>query len=211
MATTTDAITTWSAPALERRILDAIDIERPWDIVERFSRIVRLSGTPEERSAFEILTARLDEWGIPYTLHEPECFISHPGPTTLRLEGPNGKPFRAKTAAMGVSTGGVEISGELVYVPSGGGEGAGDVFAVGVSMGGQDVAGKIVLTEGFASPGKVVDVMAAGAIAGIFINAGEGDPRGHLHPDLGYAGPRQPGRPADDSRPRRSTTPRGRS
>jgi N-acetylated-alpha-linked acidic dipeptidase len=173
LATTTDAITTWSAPALERRLLDAIDIDRPWDIVERFSRIVRLSGTPEERSAFDLLTARLDEWGIPYTLHEPECFISHPGPTTLRLEGLSGKSFRAKTAAMGVSTDGAEISGELVYVPSDGGEGAGDVFAVGVALGGRDVAGKVVMTEGFASPGKVTDVMAAGAIAGIFINAGE--------------------------------------
>ena len=173
MATTTDAITTWTAPALERRIVDAIDIETPWDIVERFSKIVRLSGTPEERSAVDLLTARLDEWGIPYTLHEPECFISHPGPTTLRIDGPDGRSFRAKTAAMGVSTDGKEISGELVYVPSDGGGQAGDVFAVGVSFGGQDVAGKIVMTEGFASPGKVTDVMAAGALAGIFINAGQ--------------------------------------
>ena len=173
MATTTDAITTWTAPALERRILDAIDIETPWDIVERFSKIVRLSGTDEERSAVDLLTARLDEWGIPWTLHEPECFISHPGPTTLRINAPEGRRFRAKTAAMGVSTDGQEISGELVYVPSDGGGQAGDVFAVGVSFGGQDVAGKIVMTEGFASPGKVTDVMAAGALAGIFINAGQ--------------------------------------
>ena len=34
-------------------------------------------------------------------------------------------------------------------------------------------AGKIVLTEGMASPGKVKDVMAAGALAGIFINPGQ--------------------------------------
>ncbi len=50
---------------------------------------------------------------------------------------------------------------------------SGDVFSTGVDIGGVDVAGKIVLTEGMASPGKVKDVMEAGALAGIFINPGE--------------------------------------
>ena len=65
----------------------------------------------------------------------------------------------------------MEISGELVYIPSGGGRG--DFFTAGGDLAAFDVAGKIVLSEGMAGPGRVADAMRAGAIAGIFINPGE--------------------------------------
>lgn len=160
--------------ALESTLLESISLDTPWDIVERFSRITRLSGTPEERTAIDLLMSRLAEWGVPHTLHEPEAFISIPLSASVRLDGPGGKTFRAKTPAMSISTDDGEVTGELVYVPSDTSEdAAGDVFATGVTFGGKDVCGKIVMTEGFASPGKVTDVMAAGAAAGIFINPGE--------------------------------------
>jgi N-acetylated-alpha-linked acidic dipeptidase len=163
-------ITTWSDEALEQQVLDAVSLKVPWGVVEQFSKLVRLSGSPEERRAFEILTGRLEGWGVPYRLHEPLCFISIPGPASVRC---NGTAYRAKTPAMSVSTGGQEVPGELVYVHGGGGESAGDVFSTGVEFGGARVAGKIVVTEGLASPGKVKDLMAAGALAGIFVNPGE--------------------------------------
>lgn len=163
-------ITTWSDGALEQQVLDAVSLKVPWGVVEQFSTLVRLSGSPEERRAFEILTGRLKGWGVPYRLHEPLCFISIPGPASVRC---NGTAYRAKTPAMSVSTGGQEVSGELVYVHGGGGESPGDVFSTGVEFGGARVAGKIVVTEGLASPGKVKDLMAAGALAGIFVNPGE--------------------------------------
>lgn len=163
-----------SATELEATLLDSVSLDVPWGIVENFSKIVRLSGTEEERKALDLLCSHLEEWGVPYTVHEPEAFISIPLSASLRLEGPNGKTFRAKTPAMSVSTDDGEVSGELIYVPSAtSGEGPGEVFSTGVSFGGQDVSGKIVMTEGFASPGKVNDVMAAGALAGIFINPGQ--------------------------------------
>lgn len=163
-----------SATELEATLLDSVSLEVPWGVVEEFSKIVRLSGTEEERKALDLLCSHLNEWGVPYTVHEPEAFISIPLSASLRLEGPNGKAFRAKTPAMSVSTGDGEVSGELVYVPSAtSGDGPGEVFSTGVSFGGQNVSGKIVMTEGFASPGKVNDVMAAGALAGVFINPGQ--------------------------------------
>jgi hypothetical protein len=58
-------------------------------------------------------------------------------------------------------------------MPSEGGEKTGDVFSQGVDLAQANVKGKVVLTEGLASPGKVKDVMDAGALAGIFINPGE--------------------------------------
>ena len=54
---------------------------------------------------------------------------------------------------MSVSTGGQEITGELVYIPSHTGASVGDVFSAGVNLGGTDVEGKIVITEGMAFPG----------------------------------------------------------
>jgi hypothetical protein len=167
-----DKVTTWSDTALEATVLDSISLDTPWSIVEDFSKIVRLSGSPEERAAVDLLIGKLTEWGVPYMLHEPEAFISIPLAASVRLEGENGKTFRAKTPAMSISTGDEAVSGELVYVPSDEGGAPGDVFATGVQFGGVNVRGKIVMTEGFASPGKIHDVVAAGAIAGIFINPG---------------------------------------
>jgi len=163
-----------NATELQSTLLDSISLDVPWDIVERFSKIVRLSGTEEERQAIDLLRSRLSQWGVPHTLHEPEAFISIPLSASLRLEGANGETLRAKTPAMSISTDDGEVSAELVYVPSvSSGDAPGDVFATGVSFGGQAVTGKIVMTEGFASPGKVNDVMAAGAAGGIFINPGQ--------------------------------------
>ncbi len=167
------AITQWSDPGLEREVLDAVSLDVPWKLVEDFSTLVRLSGSTEERRAVQLIMEELKRVGVPHRLYEPECLISIPLNASVRTLGPDGRSFRAKTPAMSVSTDGEEIIGELVYVPSVGGSSAGDVFSTGVDLGRQDVIGKIVLTEGMASPGKVADVMAAGALAGIFINPGK--------------------------------------
>lgn len=155
---------------VEHAILSTIALDVPWSVVEQFSSLVRLSGSPEERTAFEVLIKYLTEWGVPHTLHEPETFISIPLNASVRADG---RTFRAKTPAMSVSTGDAGITGALVYLPSATGEQAGDVFSIGVDLSQVDVRNKIVLTEGMASPGKVIDVMKAGALAGIFINPGE--------------------------------------
>lgn len=163
-------LTSWRDAALEPAILDEISLDLPWSVIERFSKIVRLSGTPGERAAFEIITGHLDRLGISYTLHEPECFISLPLKGTIRTVG--GRAFGAKTSAMSVSTEGAEIEGELVYIASASGTGAGSVVSASVDLGEIDVAGKIVITEGMPFPGKVTAVTAAGALAGVFVSPG---------------------------------------
>ncbi len=166
-------LTTWTDSALERAVLDTVALDVPWPVVEQFASLVRLSGSPEERRAVDILTGHLDAWGIPYHLHEPECLISIPLAASVRDDAPPGASYRAKTSAMSVSTDGHEITGELVYVPGGGGTNAGDVISASVDLGDVDVAGKIVVTEGMPFPGKVAAVGAAGALAGIFVSPGE--------------------------------------
>ncbi|MDP9364914.1 MAG: M28 family peptidase [Chloroflexota bacterium] len=166
-------LTGWADEALEREVLEEVSLDLPWGLVEEFAGLTRLSGSADERRAIERLTEELGKAGVSFALHEPECFISIPLSASVRLVGGDDAVFRAKTPAMSVSTGGEEVVGELVYVPAGGGNNAYDVFSTGVDLAGKDVAGKIVLSEGMASPGKVADVMAAGAKAGIFINPGE--------------------------------------
>ncbi|MDP9357226.1 MAG: peptidase M28, partial [Chloroflexota bacterium] len=82
-------IGTWSDPELERDFLDRITLDAPWATVERFSSLVRSSGSPEEREAVNHLIERLRSWGVPHHLHEPTCFISMPLGATLRLDEPN--------------------------------------------------------------------------------------------------------------------------
>lgn len=177
MGTTSDpaspaAWTGWSDPDLEADLLAAISLDAPWATVERFSTLVRDSGSPAEREAIEHLTLQLRSWGVPHTLHEPTCFISLPRGATLRVDGPNGKSFAAKTAAMGASTAG-EVIGELVYVPPRVADGVSDDFSKGLDIAGRDLAGKVVIADGMTTPGRVLDLMAAGALAGIFVNLGE--------------------------------------
>lgn len=177
----------------ETDIVEAISLDTAWDVLERFSSLTRSSGSKEEREAFEILRGHLQEWGVPHQLHEPETFISIPLGASVRV---GDKTFRAKTPAMSVSTGGQEITGELLYMPSAAGQNTGDVFSAGVDLSQVDVRGKVIISEGMASPGKVKDAMEAGALAGIFINPGEAIHEGICTtiwgtPDIESA-PRQP-------------------
>jgi hypothetical protein len=169
------SITSWNDAATEKTVLDSISIDAPWALVEELVETVRLSGSEEERKAFEMIISRLKSWGVPYTLHEPEAFISYPLAATVRSLGENGKSFRAKTAAMSVSTDGQEIEGELIYIPGNKAVGyaPADIFAAGVDLEENVVRGKIVITEGMALPGKVTDLIKNGALAGIFVNPGE--------------------------------------
>ncbi|MGH2558971.1 MAG: M28 family peptidase [Thermomicrobiales bacterium] len=166
-------ITNWSDAASEAEVLGDISLNAPWATVERFASLVRLSGSVEERSAVAYMIAQLDEWGVPYRLYEPTCFISIPLEATLRLDEPGGKPFRAKTTSMSVSTNGQEITGELIYAPPKEREDVADDWSYGLDFTGLDVAGKVVIADGMAAPGRVLDVMAAGALAGVFVNPGQ--------------------------------------
>lgn len=173
MTDTATRITGWSDQALEKKLLDSISLDAPWPTIERFANLVRLSGSEEERTAVEDLRTQLTAWGVPHTLHEPVCFISLPLEAAVRVAAVGGKQYHAKTTAMSVSTDWRELAGELVYVPPKVREDVADDWSYGLDFSGLDVVGKIVLADGMAAPGRVIDVMNAGARAGIFINPGD--------------------------------------
>src|SRR3989337_1141644 len=99
----------WKDTDLEQQILDTINLDEPWALVEQFSTLVRLSGSPEEAEAVAAITTKLAGWNIPFEVHHPTCLISLPGPATLRTTGDDGKSYTVKTPSFSPNTDGKEI------------------------------------------------------------------------------------------------------
>jgi len=152
----------------EREIVDRVRIDDAWSLVEEYANLVRESGTEEEREAVGLITARLDAWDVPYTLHEPELLISLPRRAALTV---GGRDYVSKTPSMARSTGLAGETAPIVYEPTGFAQDVNDIFSG--AHGSGDVAGKFVLTEGFPMPGKVADLEARGARGVVFIAPGE--------------------------------------
>lgn len=157
---------------VEQRLLSAVNASEPTALVKRFSTLVRLSGTPEEREAVAYVIERLKAFGIPHLVHEPVCFISLPLAAELRVTGPAGWAIGAKTPAMSFSTGDTPVIGDVVYVPSAQARKISEIFGTGFAAG-LDLQGKVLLTEGLPMPGKVAAARKAGAVGAIFIAPGD--------------------------------------
>jgi N-acetylated-alpha-linked acidic dipeptidase len=165
--------------ALESAASNAISLDEPRALLDRFATLVRESGTPDEESAARYIVDRLNQLGIPVTLHAPDLYISVPERAELSVEGSSGsRSFRARPPAMAPSTGDQAVEGTLCYVPSRYAAGTSSLFDVpdAARPGSQDsdpVKGRIVVTEGFSMPGTVQAFERRGAIAQIYIHPGD--------------------------------------
>jgi hypothetical protein len=178
----------------EREVVDSVRLDDAWDLVERYSTLVRESGTEQELEAVRSITAKLDAWSVPYTLHAPELLISLPRRASLSVEG---RHYVVKTPSMARSTRADGESAPIIYEPTGFAQDVNEIFS-GVKGSG-DVAGKFVVTEGFPMPGKVADLESRGARGAVFIAPGDRIHEGICtsiwgSPDLTSYG-RQPGIP----------------
>jgi hypothetical protein len=80
--------------ATERRMLDAVSLDAPWELVKAFSRVPRWM--PEDvNRAGEAIAERLRRFDAPVTVHEPEIYLAVPlsasveaGDTTHRAKPP---------------------------------------------------------------------------------------------------------------------------
>ncbi len=105
--------------SLERRVVDEVDDEEPWALLERFSDLERVSGTEEEEQAAEYITGRLDAFGVDYERYDPELYISQPHDAQLRTLNKSFEPGPLKTVSFSAST---TVSGPVEYVGSAGGD-----------------------------------------------------------------------------------------
>jgi N-acetylated-alpha-linked acidic dipeptidase len=153
--------------SLEETLLDELSPEVPWALIERFTTLVRESGSDDEKEAAQYIVDQLKALGVPYKVYEPDLFLSVPVKSSLIV---NGKAIRAKSPSFSISTGPEGVTGEVVYVPSAS-SAALDLLDVAPTVD-VDVAGKIVMVDGYGGPPPVRAFEQQGAIGQIYINPG---------------------------------------
>lgn len=178
-------LTRWSDAKLENSIKDEASIDEAWRLIERFSTLVRESGSKDEWIAAEYISERLDALGVGHEIYDPELFLSIPKRARLSIEtGGETRELKAKTPSFSVSTGDDPVEGELVYVPTGQAKGVSDLFGATPEIP-DGIEGKIVLTEGNPLPGKVDAFSKAGIEAMVYVGPGENIHEGIITPIWG--------------------------
>ncbi|HZS92841.1 MAG TPA: M28 family metallopeptidase [Chloroflexota bacterium] len=167
------SILEWSDPHTEQALLGELSLQEPWALIERFSGLVRESGTEDERRAAAYVAGRLEGLGIPHQVHTPTLYISLPRGAGLTVLVPQQRTLHAKTPSFSVSTGDTSVQGSVVYLPSGFAQSDAALFEGGVRATAAQVAGRIALTEDLPTPRKVADLGNLGAAGAIFISPGE--------------------------------------
>lgn len=155
---------------LERSVLDHIDLDRTWSLVEKLGTMVREHPRDVDASIDE-LVARLRAHGVEPKILEANLFLSLPKSASVVV---GDRVLRAKVPAASKSMPeGVEA--QLAYVPANYARAADDVFGdVDASEAARaSVRGKIVISEGYANPANVSRFEAWGAVGVIAINPGE--------------------------------------
>lgn len=153
-----------------RRARAAVSMDEPWQLIERFARLIRESGSDDERTAARYLRERLESFGIEPAVYEPELYLSVPRTCSLTVLGGEPEDLECKVPAFARSTDGLE--GELVAVTTAAIRGTGDLFRSGADIEPGRVRGKIVLADGYAMPKVVGQLQRAGAAGAIFVNPG---------------------------------------
>lgn len=162
---------TSDAPTLERLALDDVAVDDGWKLIERFSELVRESGSEAEWEGANHIASELSRLGVPHEVLEPDLYLSLPRAAAVEI---GGHRFTAKPPAFSGSTPPDGLEGELVYVPAEPVEGElGDLFGDRYGDALPDVEGRIVVTEGLGLPVSVRRFERAGARAQVYINPGE--------------------------------------
>jgi hypothetical protein len=157
----------------EEILLNEISLDTPKAILDRFSSLIRESGSDDERTAANFLVRFLEDWNIPHKVHYPSIYLSVPKHAAVRIQSPVTKTFKAKTPSFSASTDCEWLGGELVYIPSVQATDHYDIFDAKVNEEVNNLAGKIVISEGLAMPEKVATFHSKGVIGAIFINPGQ--------------------------------------
>src|SRR5215218_1591915 len=141
-------------------IVGSVSGERLMADTEEIARWVRLSGTEEERAAFDYVEKVLGDLGLRPTRHAARAYVSLPDGAELSI---GGEYVSAITHSMAPATPDDGLELPLVQV----GAGSPEDYAS------EDVEGRAVLVDGIAIPGKALTAEKAGAAACVFANADE--------------------------------------
>jgi len=149
-------------------VLADISLEAPWQLIERYAQLKR-EHPDDVRTAAKELTTRLESWGVPVTLHEPEIYLSLPG----RAEVVSGKQrYRAKPLAMSRSCP-EGLTAPLVFAPTAFDPNTDQVITSPVSSDRSDLSGKLVLAHGFGMSSMARHFEERGALGLIAVHPGK--------------------------------------
>src|SRR4029079_4986437 len=105
--------------AVEAAARDAVRLDEPRALLDRFATLVREAGSKDEETAAGYIVDRLEALGVPVTVHAPDLYISVPEQAALTVSGPGGsRSLHAPLPAMSRSTGEPPGEGDVHYVPS---------------------------------------------------------------------------------------------
>jgi hypothetical protein len=121
---------------------------------------IRLSGSPEERRAFDFIQGELEGLGYAVERLECEALVGYPQRASLDILGPDARSIRANGYSLSPATNPNGIVAEVVFIGAG----------MPADYAGIDARGKIVLSEGLAMPAKARAASLAGAAGQIHIN-----------------------------------------
>jgi len=148
-------------------VLAEVSLEAPWQLIERFARLKREHPDDVRTAAAEIVS-RLESFGVPVTLHEPEIYLSLPGKAQVTA---GGKRYRAKPLAMSRSCP-QGLTAPLLFAPTAFDPNTDQVITSPVSSDRSDLHGKLVLAHGFGMSSMARHFEERGALGLIAVHPG---------------------------------------
>ena len=157
---------------VEARLLADVSVDLGWALIERFTTLVRESGSADEFAAADYIAAQLARLKIPHEVHEPTLYLSLPRSASVELPAAGATTLQGKPPSFAASTGPGGVSAPVVHVPAAAIKDVTDLFEDHRAAG-TDVRGKIVVSEGYAMPLAVQRFERAGAAGQVYINPGK--------------------------------------
>lgn len=149
----------------EAEVVHQISRENLWETNRKIAEWVRLSGSQDERAAFEYAKGLLDAYGLRTTWLEHPAFISYPLEASLELIEGRRVLHRYACLSHAFSASVQELEGEVIDLG----------FGTPADYANKGPQGKFVLLNGLATPMAIYQAEHAGAAGAIFINDS------HLH------------------------------
>ncbi len=152
-------------PIVEAELVHQISRENLWETNRKIAEWVRLSGSRDEREAFQYIKALLEAYGLRTTWLEHPAFISYPLEASLEVVEASHVLHRFTCLSHAFSTSVEGLEAEVVDLG----------FGTHADYAAKQPQAKIVLLNGLATPMAVYQAEHAGAVGAIFINDS------HLH------------------------------
>ncbi|MDW8063652.1 MAG: M28 family peptidase [Candidatus Caldarchaeum sp.] len=173
----------------EKQLLNEVNVENEWRLLERFSKLVRVSGTTDEYAAAEYIINSLRLHGISVSVYEPELYISIPKKAEFEIREPIRYRPSHEDIAMNPKTSSFSRSGsyegEIEFIPGKKGPSPLSGFFEFQLENGRDVRGKAVATEGIVFPAVAHAAQSRGALAVVGISPGKWTHEGIITPVWG--------------------------